>query len=196
MFGVRRRTYHINILELYPIVAAIELWCQLLSNQCVLFMCDNMTVVNVLNSHTSKDVIMMKLIRKLVVTVCTMNSNILFKCQHISAFLMFVLIVCLVFRSRGSRSCSMAIRSSSYGPRVLDPMINDLLSRHCLTTHLFYSKSYDVFHNFVYTYFNIQHPKPSTVNLVISFIAHMHKQNKNVVGCFTIISWVPCSSFY
>ena len=34
-----------HITELYPIVAAVCVWCHLLANRCVLFMCDNMSVV-------------------------------------------------------------------------------------------------------------------------------------------------------
>ena len=39
--------YHITVLELYPIVAAVCVWGHLLANHCVLFMCDNMSVVEI-----------------------------------------------------------------------------------------------------------------------------------------------------
>ena len=68
--------YHITVLELYPIVAAVCVWGHLLVNHCVLFMCDNMSVVEIINKQSSKDQHVMSLMRRFVIE--TMQYNILF----------------------------------------------------------------------------------------------------------------------
>ena len=73
--------YHISILELFPIVAALEVWGSLLSNHCVLFLSDNMAVVDVINKQTARDRDLMVLVRRL--TICAMQFNILLKAKHI-----------------------------------------------------------------------------------------------------------------
>ena len=73
--------YHITIKELYPIVAAVEVWGNKLKNHCILFMSDNMGVVEIINKLTSRDTTIMILVRRLVVT--TMKHNIMFRAKHI-----------------------------------------------------------------------------------------------------------------
>ena len=75
------KAYHITVLELYPIVAAVVVWAKLLSNRCVVFFTDNSAVVEIINKQTSKDKTVMCLLRKLVITCLT--HNILFKAKHI-----------------------------------------------------------------------------------------------------------------
>ena len=75
------KAHHITVLELYPIVLAIRLWHTLLQDSCVLFLCDNMAVVHIINSMSSKDKVLMKLVRKLVI-LC-MRHNILFAAKHV-----------------------------------------------------------------------------------------------------------------
>ena len=72
--------YHITVLELYPIVAGVCVWGHLLANHCVLLMCDNMSVVEIINKLSSKDQHVMSLMRRFVIE--TMKYNILFKCKH------------------------------------------------------------------------------------------------------------------
>lgn len=74
---------HVNIafLELYPIVAAVELWAPQLANQRILLHTDNMALVHILNSQTSKDNRIMVLVRRLIV-LCMLH-NIMFKALHI-----------------------------------------------------------------------------------------------------------------
>ena len=57
---------HMNIAvkELLPIVLAMQLWGSLMANSRILFMCDNMSIVAVINSHTSKDAHVMRLLRQ------------------------------------------------------------------------------------------------------------------------------------
>ena len=74
-------TVNIAVKGLLPIVLAIRMWGPLLTNSRILFMCDNMSIVHVINVHTSKDVSIMRLLRPLV--VATMSYNILFAAKHI-----------------------------------------------------------------------------------------------------------------
>ena len=72
---------HISILELYPIYLAIELWGHKLKNQCLMFHCDNISVVYIINKFSSKDQVIMILLRKLVLA-CLVN-NIYIKASHV-----------------------------------------------------------------------------------------------------------------
>ena len=73
---------HINILELYPICVALHLWGHSLRDQCINIVSDNLSIVYVLNSFTSKDKYIMILLRQLVLTC--MTYNILIKSTHLS----------------------------------------------------------------------------------------------------------------
>jgi len=75
------RGSNIAILELYPICLALHLWAKLLSNKCLTINSDNMSVVCVLNTFTSKEKSIMVLLRKLA--LLTMQNNILIRAQHI-----------------------------------------------------------------------------------------------------------------
>ena len=72
---------NIAIKELLPIVIAVRLWCDQLRDKRILFFTDNLAIVSVINNTTSKDKMLMLLVRQLVV-VCLTN-NILFKAKHI-----------------------------------------------------------------------------------------------------------------
>ena len=73
--------HNITLLELYPIVLAVLLWGQELSNMCVEFHSDNLAVVEILNSQTSKILSIMVLVR-LFVFKC-LKHNIQFKLIHV-----------------------------------------------------------------------------------------------------------------
>lgn len=73
--------YQIAIKELFPIVLAIEIWGEEMKNKKVLFMSDNLAVVQVINKQTSKEVTLMKLVRRLV--LATLKWNIHFRAKHI-----------------------------------------------------------------------------------------------------------------
>ena len=81
-FEVREKQLHITILELYPILLSVAMWRNQLRNKCVLFMCDNEAVFHILNSQSSKDKTVMKLVRTLVV-LC-MQDNILLRAKHVA----------------------------------------------------------------------------------------------------------------
>ena len=72
---------HITVLELYPICLAVEAWARLLTNTCVIFYCDNESVCSIINKRTSRDPIVMILLRRLVMV--TMEWNIMFHASHI-----------------------------------------------------------------------------------------------------------------
>ena len=56
----------IAILEFAPIVVGLEIWAESLRNTKVLFNVDNIAVVDIINNHTSKDDIILMLLRHLV----------------------------------------------------------------------------------------------------------------------------------
>ncbi|KAK3089099.1 hypothetical protein FSP39_000774 [Pinctada imbricata] len=72
---------HITVKELFPIVLALELYSHIIENNCIEFFSDNMAVVHIINKQTSKDPVIMKLVRRLVITA--LKHNILFKATHI-----------------------------------------------------------------------------------------------------------------
>ena len=75
------RSHNIALLELYPIVVAVQLWGQKWKNHCILFLCDNEAIVAVINKQTCLDVYIMVLVRELVMSC--LKYNILFKAKHI-----------------------------------------------------------------------------------------------------------------
>ena len=75
------QSYNIAILELFPIVAALELWGSYLSNHSVLFITDNQAIVEVINKQTAKNPHLMRLVRRLVISA--LKCNIYFKSKHI-----------------------------------------------------------------------------------------------------------------
>ena len=75
------KTLNIAIFELYPICLAIKLWGTLLSNKCLQINSDNMAVVHILNSSTSKDSTIMSLLRIFVLDC--MKYNILIRSKHL-----------------------------------------------------------------------------------------------------------------
>ena len=73
---------HITVKELFPIVLALEIWVPALSNHKILFMTDNQAVSDIINKTSSKDKILMKLVRRLV--LASLKFNMFFRAKHIS----------------------------------------------------------------------------------------------------------------
>ena len=71
----------IELLELFPIVLAIETWQDLLANQSVLVYSDNQAAVQVTNNLTSSCHLSMGLVRRLALTC--MSRNILLNCEYL-----------------------------------------------------------------------------------------------------------------
>ncbi|CAC5394003.1 unnamed protein product [Mytilus coruscus] len=72
---------NIAFLELYPIVLAVEIWGHRFENQCIYFHTDNIALVSVINKQTSKDPLIMFLIRRLVLHC--LRNNVNFQAKHI-----------------------------------------------------------------------------------------------------------------
>jgi len=73
---------NITVKELFPIVLAMEIWGHTLANHKVLFLTDNQAVEAIINKTTSKDKILMKLVRRLV--LASLNFNVHFRAKHIA----------------------------------------------------------------------------------------------------------------
>lgn len=73
--------FNITFLELYPIVLAAHIWGPLWENHCILFHTDNLALVSILNSKTSKEENIMHLVRSLVFV--SLKHNILFQSKHV-----------------------------------------------------------------------------------------------------------------
>ncbi|MCP3932380.1 MAG: hypothetical protein GY705_25190, partial [Bacteroidetes bacterium] len=71
----------IAIKELTPIYLAFVLWIKYFKNEKICFLVDNMSVVHILRSKTSKDLILMSMVRKMV--VLSMLNNVCFSAVHI-----------------------------------------------------------------------------------------------------------------
>ena len=72
---------NITLLELYPIVLAVQIWGNRLTNGRIIFHTDNQALVPIINKQLSKDRAIMCLVRKLVINC--LRFNILFQAQHI-----------------------------------------------------------------------------------------------------------------
>ena len=75
------RQVNIAVKELLPIALAFRLWYSDFSNKNTVFHVDNMAVVMILQSETSREPNIMKLLRPMVIQA--MLSNIQFYSQHI-----------------------------------------------------------------------------------------------------------------
>ena len=71
----------ISIFLSYSLVLTVEIWGEQMSNQRILFLSDNEATVFVLNKMSSKDPVMMKLVRRLV--VAAIRHNIMFHSKHV-----------------------------------------------------------------------------------------------------------------
>lgn len=72
---------NITLKELFPIMAAIEVWAPQLADQRIVLHTDNQALVHIINATTSKDVNIMAMIRRLIVKC--MISNIQIKARHV-----------------------------------------------------------------------------------------------------------------
>ena len=72
----------IEVLELYPICLSVEVWSEKMANRCIQFHTDNAALVPIINKKTSKNKVIMMLVRRLVLHC--LKFNILFKAFHIS----------------------------------------------------------------------------------------------------------------
>ena len=73
---------NITLLELYPIVLAVQIWGSRITNGRIIFHTDNQALVPIINKQSSKDRAIMCLVRNELVITC-LRFNILFQAQHI-----------------------------------------------------------------------------------------------------------------
>lgn len=71
----------ITVLELYPIFVLINIFGPKIANSKVIFHCDNLAIVHVINKQSSKSKPVMSVLRKLVLSL--LHHKILLKAQHI-----------------------------------------------------------------------------------------------------------------
>lgn len=76
-----RQAKNITLKELFPIMAALEVWGNQLANKRILLHTDNMALVHIINRTTSKENNIMKMIRKCVVKCMLCNIHI--KAEHV-----------------------------------------------------------------------------------------------------------------
>ena len=80
-FPERGKSLDIQTLEIYPIMALVAMFAEQLAQKSITMYCDNISVVHALNSFTSRNVNLMKILRPLV--LCLLRNNISFKACHI-----------------------------------------------------------------------------------------------------------------
>ncbi|XP_061187278.1 uncharacterized protein LOC133195456 isoform X1 [Saccostrea echinata] len=75
------KSLNIMTLEFYPIVLAVAIWGRLFANHSILFFTDNEALVSVINKLTSKDSLVLQMVRYMVMQC--LEHNIIFKAKHI-----------------------------------------------------------------------------------------------------------------
>lgn len=75
------KSYHISVLEIYPIYVLIKLFAKKIVNADLTFHCDNEAVVTVINKQTSKNPYLLKIIRLVVLE--QLKHNFTLQCVHI-----------------------------------------------------------------------------------------------------------------
>ncbi len=77
-------TRDITMLEMFPVLVAVHIWGSELRNKKILFHCDNMAVVHILITMTSKSDLVMSLVRRLAL-LC-FHSNMVLKAKHVPGY--------------------------------------------------------------------------------------------------------------
>ena len=72
---------NITFKEYFPIVVALEVWGKHFQNRCLVIHSDNMAVVQIINKQTTKEPMVMALVRRMVIACMTLN--ILLRAKHI-----------------------------------------------------------------------------------------------------------------
>ncbi|XP_062604208.1 uncharacterized protein LOC134266009 isoform X1 [Saccostrea cucullata] len=75
------KNLNIMTLEFYPIVLAVSTWGRLFANHSILFFTDNEALVSVINKLSSKDQLVLQMVRYLVMQC--LKHNIVFRAKHI-----------------------------------------------------------------------------------------------------------------
>ena len=78
------KSYNVTLLEFYPIVVALFIFAKDLQNRRIIFHTDNQSLVHVINKQTSKEPLLMCLMRKFVLQSLTCNT--LVKAKHVPGY--------------------------------------------------------------------------------------------------------------
>jgi hypothetical protein len=81
---VTKGNRNIALLELVPIVLALELWADTIRGKKIILFCDNQALTYIINKSTTTHPDIMALVRRLVVTC--MLHNILVSAEHIPGY--------------------------------------------------------------------------------------------------------------
>ncbi|WAR01576.1 LOW QUALITY PROTEIN: DPOL-like protein, partial [Mya arenaria] len=140
-------------------------------NKNILFICDNLAVVHCLNSQTSKDPVMMKLIR--IIVLQALEHIFCFRSKHIPTA--HNTMCDLLSRFQVEKALRLAPH--------LDPIPLPILHHEQLleaslapSTRAVYSKSWTKFKDFHANFASHQPVLPLSVDLITSFVAHLFKQ--------------------
>ena len=75
------QNYDIQVLELFPIFLLVQVFASTLANKFVVFHCDNLPIFSILNTQTSKNSKVMKLLRPMILSL--LQYNVKFRATHI-----------------------------------------------------------------------------------------------------------------
>ena len=199
----------ITLLELYPIVLAVQIWGNRLANGPIMFYTDNQALVPIINKQSSKDKAIMCLVRKLLITC--LRFNILFQAQHIAGKANVSQTTCHVYKSAPSWQKRLWHRGSQKQfPHFLTCQSDNYT---CSTDGLRFSTSFtgllstgmDLYVQFAQKY-SISEQFPVRVSNLALFIAYLASQSykpSTISSCVSAIGYVhklkavpdPTSSF-
>ncbi|XP_063772971.1 uncharacterized protein LOC134909710 isoform X2 [Pseudophryne corroboree] len=74
-------TKDLVLLELFPIMVALEVWGDRLANRSILFRCDNLGVVHAINNQRAKSLVVLRVLGQLLLTC--LRRNLWFRAQHV-----------------------------------------------------------------------------------------------------------------
>ena len=72
----------ITVLEMFPLLVSLHIWGEDLRNKKIVFRCDNLASVHIMNSMTSKNDRIMTVLR--AITLLCLRLNVVVKAQHVS----------------------------------------------------------------------------------------------------------------
>ena len=75
----------ITVLEMFPLLVSLHIWGEDLRNKKIVFRCDNLASVHIVNSMTSKNDRVMTILR--AITLLCLRLNVVVKAQHVSVLI-------------------------------------------------------------------------------------------------------------
>ena len=150
----------------------------LIRNSNILFYSDNTVVTAILNSQSSKDKLLMFIVRPLVLTLVANNINL--RSEHITGMLNF-----LPDHISRFQVTPALLQKHNMGPpptpmpthlrKLHSRMMEDIASSLSKSTQGQYSKSWSTFTSFCRHVLSIRH-LPATSQSVSLYVTHLHQQ--------------------